>query len=987
MNLRKNAAIFSSQVTDYFGTGAAGKLKKAIWLASATVLLSHAAAQLQAQDVQSSQSIEEIVVQGTATGTGLRGVAPVGSQVLNLSREDLLESPVRAAAEIISTLPQGSQMDSGVASGDGGNTSGAGGLNLRGLGDNASLQLLNGHRMAGQGVSSIAPDPNAIPFAAIERVEVVLDGASSVYGSDAVAGVVNFRMRRDFEGLDLQVSGQSGPYDIGKVELVAGHVWDNANIMVGLSKEYTTSMPMSESPFLSADLTRYGGRNDSIRGNGYPGPNGLIRVGNTLYGNPAPGWTGETVTTHIDPDDATVYTLTTPVTRPTLAEVLAAPVVTVDDADYALYRAATDRRNAFVSAGFQVADDIRLEYTGMVSKRESRNLTFGTRTITVTEYSPYYMADLVAFEGRRAGSSYTININMSDNGLPAKARNYARTQNHYVDLIWDIGEFQWTSSVSWGSTKGCDICRTEGNNAALRHDPAGTPVGYRNYLEIGVDGNGNPRGGNPEWYNPYIQGGQNPEDLSERLIGDTYRAGDQWQSGFVTRLEGPLMDLPGGTVRGSIGAEYMDQNHWLWLNQTVRYYPTNGLEDYVLRDTTYGREVGSYFGEIYIPLIGDANAMPGVQRFAINLSARHDEYSDFGGTTNPRLGVVWDVNDDLSLRASYGTAFKAPTVEQVNPGVNSVMSASWFDVDPAIGLTVGRELTPGDPEIMVMRRSGRTPTLGPETSTNWSVGVEYSPYQVEGLDLQVTYYDIEYEDRIQNLPNSDSAFTSPENFARYRPYITTFTQPATCVENDTSTYAPEFLNFLRYPGTRYNGSDGFDCLAVAEIEVGLQNVGSVHQNGVDTQISYTWANDWGIFRASSNVAKILTLERTLEKGGQYFNVLDIKDWQNSLRMTNRLSWGYDNWNASLSAKTEGGYTNPDDPSGDVEIDNWTTFDLTVAYQTPDDGSLLSGIRASLGVQNLTDKDPPIVIDGSSVVDTGVHNLFGRMVRVELSKSF
>src|SRR6056300_878589 len=212
---------------------------RAAVFASAPVLLL-AGAQIQAQ--QDSGAIEEIVVQGTATGTGLRGVAPVGSQTLNITREDLLESPVRGTAEIISSLPQGSQDGSGVADGDGGNSSGEGGINLRGLGGNASLQLLNGNRMAGQGVSSIGADPNAIPFAAIEQVEIVLDGASSVYGSDAVAGVVNFRMRDDFEGIDVSIRGQSGHYDEGKVEVVAGTTWDNANLMVGFSKEYRGPM-------------------------------------------------------------------------------------------------------------------------------------------------------------------------------------------------------------------------------------------------------------------------------------------------------------------------------------------------------------------------------------------------------------------------------------------------------------------------------------------------------------------------------------------------------------------------------------------------------------------------------------------------------------------------------------------------------------------------------------------------------------------------
>jgi iron complex outermembrane receptor protein len=937
----------------------------ALFVASALVL----SPALNAQ--QTSGAIEEIVVQGTATGTGLRGVAPVGSQTLSISREDLLESPVRGSAEIIASLPQGSQDGSGVASGDGGNTAGASGLNLRGLGTNASLQLLNGNRMAGQGISSIGADPNAIPFAAIERVEVVLDGASSVYGSDAVAGVVNFRMRNDFEGLDVQISGQSGHYDTGKVEIVGGTTWDNANLMVGFSKEYRTPMLGDADPRLLEDLSRYGADDGRDGNNPTSGPNGIIRAGNTNYGIPA-NWQANAVDTGY-PNPAGGNLL-----RPSLADIQNTAPEYADSADTSYYRAANDRRSLFVSAGFDLADDLRLEYMGMATKRESRNLNTDQMRVTVTPDSPYYIPGLT-------GGNYTVYSNTNLNGFPWKSRNYDRTQNHYVDVIWDIGEFQAKGQVGWGDTKGCDICRPERNNAALRHDPAGTPVGYANYAEVGFDSQGNPRGGNPEWWNPYMQGGDGSAAeawLDNNLIGYTYRAGNQSQNSVKFTLEGPLAELPGGTVRGSIGTEYIDQNHWLWLNQTVRYY--DGA-DYVLRDTTYGREFGSIFGEVYVPLIGDSNAMPGVQRLAVNLSARRDEYSDFGDTTNPRIGLVWDVNDDLSMRASWGTSFRAPTVEQVNPGVNSVMSA--VDVTVATGLPVA-QTNAAEGTSVIFRRTGRTPTLAPETATNWSMGVEYSPYQIEGLDLAVTYYDVKYEDRIENLPNSAAAFTSLENFNRYRSFITIINQPATCVEGDTSTYAPAFLTFLNYPGTRYNGS-GNDCSAVAELEAGLANVGSVFQNGLDAQASYTWANDYGTFRASTNIAKILELERQLSTGGDRFSVLDIRGWQNSFRMSARLAWGLDNWNAALSSTTVGEYTNEDDPTaaGDVTIDSWTTFDLTVGYTTPDDGTMLSGIGARLGITNLTDKEPPLVNTNNSVFDSDNHNVFGRMYQLELSKSF
>lgn len=967
---------------------------KVLLMSSAAFLLPLVGASLQAQEVQTSQSIEEIVVQGTATGTGIRGVAPVGSQTLSISREDLLESPVRNAAEIIATLPQGSQDRTGVASADGGNTQGAGGLNLRGLGGDASLMLLNGNRMAGQGVSSIAPDPNAIPFAAIERVEVVLDGASSVYGSDAVAGVVNFRMRRDFEGVNLQVSGLSGLYDTAKIEMVAGHTWDNANLMVGLSKEYVTPMMRNERDYLMQDLRQFGGNDGRISGNGSPGPNALIRMpGNNA--NPLlnfrvvdPGWVGETVTVHDG------VTLAVPVRRPLLSEVRQATLADfVDSGDFAEYRGSSDNRNAFVSAGFQLSDDMRVDYTGMISKRETRTTPYSTTGFNITRYSPYRIPGLVS----SSSSNYSVRFEFTGNGQRAYGRNYVRTQNHYVDFTWDIAEFQWTTTAYWGSTKGCDICRTEVNNAAITHDPTGTPVGYKNYLEVGVDANGFSRGNNPEWFNPYLSGPNNPDqpNFDNRLVGDTYRAGDQWQTGIRTRFEGPLMELPGGTVRGSVGAEYLDQGHWLWLNQTVRYYPTNGLLDYVLRDTTVAREVGSVYGEVYVPLVGDGNAMPGVQRLALNLSVRNDEYSDFGGTTNPRVGLTWDVNDDITLRGSYGTSFKAPNLVQTNPGTGSVLSnnsrvvgADVTDVDTSNQLANG--------SVVVFTRSGSNPELGPETATNWSVGLEYTPYQVEGLDISLTYYDIAYEDRIENLPNSNNVFIDATNRERYRSFVTLFTQPATCVAGDTSTYSPILMNFLDgpgYTGTRITG-DTDDCDAVAVVSSGLQNVGTMDQSGVDAQVSYTWDNSYGLWRASINAAKILELERTLSTGGAPFTALDKIGWQNSLRVSGRVSWAYDNWSSALSFRREGGYLNDNTPNvvgvgqlPDQNVPDWTTYDLTVSYSMPDDGTLLSGISGTLGIQNLLDEDPPIVLNGSNGFDANKHNAFGRMIRLELSKSF
>lgn len=922
-----------------------------VCILASSVLAAIGAASAQAQE---GSPLEEVVVTGTVTGTGIRGVAPVGSQVLNISREDLLESPVRDSAEIITMMPQGSQIGSGVASADGGNDSGNSGINLRGLGTNASLMLLDGHRLAGQGISDISADPSMIPFAAIETVEVVLDGASAVYGSDAVAGVVNYIMRDNFEGVDIQVSGLSGLYDSKKLELVAGRNWGRTNVMFGFSFEDQGAMMRNERGYLRQDLRPYGGADNRIGSNPTPGYQSVIIVGNQLYGVPT-SFTGET-----DPITGLV--------RPTLDEIQAADLVVADTADYSYYVAELERKGAFARVSFDLTDRLELTYTGMISKREAYNVTFGSLNINVTPDSPYYIEGL-----HPTGGIYTVRVNTKERGFDWIARPYTTTQNQYIDLRWDLGEWQMNSSLFYGRTKGLDINRPEANNAALINDPAGTPEGYLNYADYDND---------PEWFNPYLVEPQ--PGMADHLIGMTYRRGDQDGLGLNVRFEGPVAELPAGTMRVSVGAERMEHDHWLGLDQTVRYYDKR---NYWLRNTSIDREVNSVFLETYVPLVADK---PGVQRLALSAAVRHDDYSDFGSTTNPKFGVTWDVNDALSVRASYAQAFRAPTLTQINPGVNSTLTRTRMNVAPGLDIPI---TDPVNGQSEVFTRAGRTPNLGPETADMWSIGFDVTPLALDGLSFQLTYYEIDYTDRIEPLPNWQTALSSADNRRIYAPYIHVYEQPEDCVDGDLSTYNPILVRWLDMDGTRFAGGPG-DCETVAVIDRGDQNVGSVEQSGIDFQARYRWDTGAGSWQVSANVAKILDLKRTLIQGGEWFDVLDRIGWQTSLRATGRLSWLYNNWSAALTARVEGSYTNDQTPRVDgvqlphQKVGSWTTFDAVVAYRAPEtDGSWYSGVTASVGIQNLTDKDPPIVLNGTNAIDTDVHNPFGRMYRLELSKRF
>lgn len=925
------------------------------------VILATSATSLHAQN---QPAIEEIVVRSTATGTGIRGVAPIGSPSISISREELMESPVRNAAEIITEMPQGSQLNSGVANASGGNGGGARGLNLRGLGTNASLLLINGHRPVGQGISSVAPDPGAIPFAAIERVEAVMDGVSSVYGSDAVAGVVNFILRNDFDGLDVKLSGQSGLQDGRQVDIVAGRNFANANVMFGLTEERTDAMKTNERGYLMQDLRPYGGADNRLT-TPYAGTPGTIVLRNrTMFGIPE-NFTGVT-----DPATGLV--------RPTLAEVTAlrGQPNLADAGDYTTYRGEEDNTKAFARVRVDLTDSLQLTYTGLLGIRETRNDGNTSLAINVTPNSPYYIPGLAT-----AGQAYTVRYNVADAGVPWPITTSETTINQFVDAELDIGEWLLSGSFFSGSTDGEDINRPEANNAALTTDPAGTPAGYLNYAEFG---------NNPEWFNPYLSTPQ--PGLADHLIGTTIRMGEQKQRGTRAGLEGPIWELPGGTVRLNVGAEYVWSTHWNKLNQDVRFYDKT---NYVLRDTRIDREVKSVYGEMYIPIVDTANAMPGIQALAINISARHDQYSDFGNTTNPRIGMSWDINDSVTLRASAGTAFRAPSLDQINPGVNSTLTRGTIQVDSS--LTGEFPLTiPSTNTTDIFVRGGRNPDLGPEEADMWSAGIDLTPAMLDGFRSSLTYYSVKYEDRIETVPNPTTALSSPANRELYAPYITPITQPAGCTDGVLNTYHPLFQTYLNMEGTRFAGGPG-DCQVVAIYDQGLQNVGSVNQSGVDFQASYNWMSDLGLWRVSGNVAKILELERTLISGGEWFEVLDRIGWQTSLRSNVRLSWSNENWNAALTTKMEGGYTNDATPVvGGVkvptqEVGSWTTFDATLAYTTPDDGSWLGRINATLGVQNLTDKEPPIVLNGTGnnarAIDANVHNPFGRIWRLELSKRF
>jgi len=228
-----------------------------------------------------SNHTRDIVV----TGTSIRGAAPVGSQLIQIGMEQIRQSGVQNTADLLATIPQLNSFGTTPRVG----SDSANPVNppsLRGLPGSATLSLMNGHRLVSLGSVGTANDPTSIPLAAIERVEVLTDGASSTYGSDAVAGVINVILRKDLNGLDFRANyGLASGYQQRTVSAVFGKTWSTGSLMIGGQFFSNSSLMGYQRSYVQDDMTAYGG--GDARSTYAPSPNVSVNGGNYTWNGTA----------------------------------------------------------------------------------------------------------------------------------------------------------------------------------------------------------------------------------------------------------------------------------------------------------------------------------------------------------------------------------------------------------------------------------------------------------------------------------------------------------------------------------------------------------------------------------------------------------------------------------------------------------------------------------------------------------------------------
>lgn len=652
---------------------------------------------------------EEIVV----TGSRIRGAAPPGSHVITLDREEIDQTGRSTIQDVLQTLPQnfGGSQNEGTQEGTQNaraNMTYGSTVDLRGLGADATLTLVDGHRLAPAGVGGYI-DISTIPLSAVERVEVLADGASAAYGADAVAGVVNIILRDNFEGAETGIrfgaTSQGGASERGFSQLV-GTSWRTGQIMGAYEYRARDELNVLDRPFLAtADFTDRGGTD--FRGT-RSNPGNIIRIGTTTVSIPIPeGQDGTSLTS---------------------ADLVTGPLNRNEINELAFFLPRQEFQSVFLRGRQELSPSLELYGHVIGSERDvylEREQLFAN---LVVPESNYYRQLNGLFLGQ---GNLTISYYLGDDLGPVINRAEIRALSGVAGLRYEVGDTDWVidGSVAYAHSEEAIFNENFYNSAAAAPFLASGNVATA--------------------FNPFADGSNTPASTLAALTFDIETYNDATTIVSQVQADGPLWRIWGGDIRLAVGVERREERFEINRNEL---YPSGAVVQFI--QDPGERSIDALFGEINVPLIGPYNNVPLINTLTLSASLRHEEASDYGESTTPRFGVRWAVTPDLALRASWGQSFKGPQFSQMLGDIVLSYSTATAAQDPLAD----------NGSTGVLSAGGSNGDLRPETAENWTAGIDYSPEWMSGLNVHATYFDIDFSDRVFSAGNVLSILANPAGY-------------------------------------------------------------------------------------------------------------------------------------------------------------------------------------------------------------------------------
>lgn len=868
-----------------------------------------------AQEEATEQVVEQVVV----TGTSIRGVASAGAPVIALDREQLAATGLATSSDLARALPQVLSLGAdesrlGGAQDGAANSTRISAINLRGIGNEATLLLINGRRLAPAGVIKSLFDPNVIASAAIERLEVVVDGASAIYGSDAVAGVVNIITRSDFNGAETMARyGFADGTDQRIISQNFGFTWDGGSVFAAYEHNERDSLSGADRDFASNDRRARGGT-DARPTLASPGN---IISGTTRYPLPAGPGIGLTP-----------------------AQLSAGTANRFDEGAFADLLPNQERDSFFVDARQQFGR-LDLWYQGWYSEREfDERVAPASGQLRVPNTNAFFVAPAAL------GSPAFVNVEyrfLAEDADP-RLTGYENARQNAIGAGFDLGgDWRIEAYANLSQNRGFQRRGAITNGAALTAALASN---------------------NPATaFNPFGDGSFNVANnpgLVDIIIANRDTYGTSEARDLALKADGPLFELPGGNVRVAIGVERHDNEFRQKLNAN------NVLASGAVttKNILNRRHNTSFFGEVFVPIVGAAQAIPGIHSLNLSLAARREEYSDFGSTTDPKVGVIWKPISSLTARATYGTSFRAPSLVDTSEQIHNIFIQNLTDPTGAGGITRG------------IYHNGGSSSLQPEEATTWSVGLDWQPMgALDGLSASLTYYDVDYTDRIDVVLN-----TALTNGSVYAPYI--IRRPAASDAAATAAFNALVAEFLGNPDLQSPAEPVTNINVI--VDGRRANLGSMQQQGIDLNLGYSFNTSFGDWRVGLDAAKILDLTRATAPGLPYIDVLDTFSNPVDLRARASLGWRMNGWATNLYLNYIDSYRNTA-VAPNVEVDDYKTVDAAIVYDFGEQRGALSGLSLSVNGQNLLDEEPPVVLNGIVSWDNQNVSALGRFVSFVVTK--
>jgi iron complex outermembrane receptor protein len=825
------------------------------------------------------------------------------------ARSDIERSGAQTLGELLRFVPAvvGNSTSTAISNGGDGTAT----VTLRGLPASNTLILINGRRIANDGLAGESVDLNSISPAAVERVEILKDGASAIYGSDAIAGVVNIIMKRDFHGfLAESYIGESSRGDLTTTTqtLQYGTSFRDGGLFISASHyEQEPLFSRDRAVSRSADTRPLGGTD--LRSSATPDARVVLPDGRSLIADGA----GYRAAGSEDLFDYQAFTsAVVPLRRSSVyASVtrdLSEQVTALLEATYLQTNARATLAPTPLFTGFEqepisvAADNIYNDFGQEITDVRRR---------------------LLEFPGR-------LQLNESRVG-----RLSAIVEGLYADWHWDIG-------VNWSRSQARETATNlvDANRLRRALGPAAGCQGADVDGCVPVDIMG-PAGSISAEQVDYL-----------RLDGRT--RGDTTLSSAALNLSNALLNLPAGRGDLALGLEFRHESTAKVPDERLASIGTIGATNF--QPTRGERKILELYAESRVPLWSNAS---GGRNLQLEAAIRHSAYSDFGSSTNPKVGLKWQLGPSLTLRGGYAFGFRAPSLSELYEGSSEQQA---FIADPCtIAANVGQ--LPGCTQLADATRNqfltvkGGNPDLDPETSESVSAGAIWTPVVIPGLRVSLDYFEIRQEDVVSSSAQS-------------------------LVDRNAATGA--FADQV----TR-------DALGnLVRVTANNINFGKRRVRGADLSLAYYFPDQpWGQVSVTGSGAWIHEYLSQPGDGGPQIDLAGtfrdeaseglggIPEWKGQLG----LHWKRDRWLASyemhhVSAMDEvlPGTTQT------REIDSWTVHDMQVSYVF----DVLSGLRLTLGIDNLFDAAAPLAASAfNDNIDARTHELRGRFWYTRISQRF